>query len=357
MSKTLVPFKLIAPGETLKWALGNRGWTQRDLAEVMHRPAQMINEIIAGKKRITAETAWELAAALGTDPEFWLNLETSYQLYKAYKEQEENQIRERSLLKAYQANLLIKWGWIKKSVTLSTLKAFLGFDPMKDATAPAVNFRYSLAQEPQPEPLLSWVARARALAGSVKVKKEITLDEGISQILMLTVDMDLLPRVKEILARTGIILLFVPHLPHTYLDGAVLHIGKKPVIALTLRYSSIDCFWFTLMHELAHVYLGHKKEIFDDTRDFTSENIDEIAANDLAGKWLIPTDAYKRFVKSLKPERISEKQVLDFANKINRHPGIVVGRLQHDGLLSHRQLNKYHITIDEYFADYIDKPA
>ncbi len=357
MSERMVPFKLITPGETLKWALGNRGWSQKDLAEVMHRPHQMINEIIAGKKRITAETARELAAALSTDPEFWMNLENNYQLHKAYKEKEESQIRERSLLKAYQANLLKKLGWIKKSVTLSTLKTFLGFDPLKGTTELAVSFRYSLAQEPQPEPLLAWVARVKALTGMAHVRKEMTLDEGINQILALTIDMDSLHNVREILAKMGIILLFVPHLPYTYLDGAVLHVGKKPVIALTLRYKTIDCFWFTLMHELAHVYLKHKKEIFDDTKNFTSENIDEVAANDLAGEWLIPLNEYKRFVKSLKPECISEAQVLDFAEKISRHPGIVVGRLQHDGLLSHRQLNKYHISIDEYFADYIDKLA
>jgi HTH-type transcriptional regulator/antitoxin HigA len=357
MSERMVPFKLITPGETLKWALGNRGWTQRDLAEIMDRPHQMINEIIAGKKRITAETARELAAAFGTSPEFWMNLESNYQLDKVEKEKEEQAIRERSLLKAYHVDILKKLGWIKKTVTLSTLKAFLGFDPLDGATKLAVNFRYSLVRDPQPEPLLAWVARVKALAGLAKVRKEITLDDGIDKLLALTNDSDSLPKVKNILGRMGIVLLFVPHLPQTYLDGAVLHLGKKPIIALTLRYKTLDCFWFTLLHELAHIYLKHKKEIFDDTKDFTSENIDEIAANELAGEWLVPMVEYKRFVKSLKPERISESQVVEFAEKINRHPGIVVGRLQHDEILTYRQLNKYRINIDDIFDDYIDKPA
>jgi HTH-type transcriptional regulator / antitoxin HigA len=357
MEKKLIPAILIEPGEFITDELEARSWTQKELAEIMKRPQKTISEIINGKARITPATARELAAAFGTSPEFWMNLENSFQLHKAYKEQEESQIRERSLFKAYRVNILEKWGWIKRSPTLSSLKTFLGFDPLEDAIKPAVNFRYSLAQEPQPEPLLAWVARVKALAGLAKVRKEITLDEGIDKLLVLTNDSASLPKVKKLLGKMGIVLLFVPHLPQTYLDGAVLHLGKQPIIALTLRYKTIDCFWFTLMHELAHVYLKHKKDIFDDTRDYASENIDEVAANDLAGEWLIPSDDYKRFVKALKPKSISEALVLDFAEKINRHPGIVVGRLQHDGLLTHRQLNKHHISIDEYFAGYIDKPA
>ena len=55
---------------------------------------------------------------------------------------------------------------------------------------------------------------------------------------------------------TWIALEYVPHLPRTHLDGAALksHEGR-PVIGLTLRYDRIDNFWFTLLHELAHVGL------------------------------------------------------------------------------------------------------
>lgn len=357
MKKRLTPAYLIEPGEFIADELEARGWTQKELAEIMKRPQKTISELINGKARITPSTARELAAAFGTSPEFWMNLESNYQLDKVEKEKEEQAISERSALRAYQANLLKKLGWIKKTVTLSTLKAFLGFDPLDGATKLAVNFRYSLVRDPQPEPLLAWVARVKTLAGLAKVRKEITLDDGIDKLLALTNDANSLPQMKNILSKMGIVLLLVPHLPQTYLDGAVLHLEKKPIIALTLRYKSIDCFWFTLMHELAHIYLKHKKEIFDDTKDYTSENIDEIAANDLAGEWLIPVKEYAAFKKSVIPERIREAQVIEFAEKINRHPGIVVGRLQHDEILTYRQLNKYRINIDDNFADYVDKPA
>ncbi len=72
-----------APGEFIREELEARGWSQRDLAEILGRPLQVVNEIINGRKRITPETSLELAAAFGTDPKLWLNLESSYRLWLA----------------------------------------------------------------------------------------------------------------------------------------------------------------------------------------------------------------------------------------------------------------------------------
>ena len=76
----LRPARLVSPGIILRRELDARGWTQRDLAEVLGRPAQAISEIVQGSKRITAETALELSAALGTSAEVWLQLDAGYRL-------------------------------------------------------------------------------------------------------------------------------------------------------------------------------------------------------------------------------------------------------------------------------------
>ena len=78
-----IPAEVFAPGEFLSEELEARGWSQTELAEILARPPRLINEIIAGKRAITPETAKGLAAAFGTSPQFWMNLETSYQLSKA----------------------------------------------------------------------------------------------------------------------------------------------------------------------------------------------------------------------------------------------------------------------------------
>ncbi|MGD0141371.1 MAG: HigA family addiction module antitoxin [Tepidisphaeraceae bacterium] len=75
------PAEVFPPGEYLRDELKERGWTQVDFARVIGRPLQAVNEIINGKKRITAETAKAIALAFGTSPELWLNMQTYYDLH------------------------------------------------------------------------------------------------------------------------------------------------------------------------------------------------------------------------------------------------------------------------------------
>ena len=85
VTKTNVyPDVAIPPGEYLAEEIEARGMSQKELARRMGRPLNAINEIIKGKKSITAETALQLEAVMPEIPaRFWLNLETDYQLAKA----------------------------------------------------------------------------------------------------------------------------------------------------------------------------------------------------------------------------------------------------------------------------------
>jgi antitoxin HigA-1 len=72
-----------APGEVLREEfLAAHGITQDRLAEAMGVSRFRVNEVINGKRAVTAETALLLAAALGTSPEFWLNLQRAVDLHK-----------------------------------------------------------------------------------------------------------------------------------------------------------------------------------------------------------------------------------------------------------------------------------
>src|SRR5215207_273516 len=78
-----IPAEVFPPGEYLADELETRGWTQTEFAEIIRRPLKVVNEIISGKKAITPDTAREFAAALGTSPQYWMNLESAYQLWNA----------------------------------------------------------------------------------------------------------------------------------------------------------------------------------------------------------------------------------------------------------------------------------
>ena len=91
------------------------------------------------------------------------------------------------------------------------------------------------------KPTVAYVPGTADLSFMREVARLSILDEG--------------PRLAgEFLQKYGIRLVIEPHLPGTFLDGAAMHaLDGGPIIALTLRYDRIDNFWFSLMHELAHV--------------------------------------------------------------------------------------------------------
>ena len=68
------------PGEYIREELDERGLSQRELARQMGRPFQTVNEIVHGRKAITAETALDLERVLGGNAETWLNLQLVYDL-------------------------------------------------------------------------------------------------------------------------------------------------------------------------------------------------------------------------------------------------------------------------------------
>jgi HTH-type transcriptional regulator/antitoxin HigA len=137
----------------------------------------------------------------------------------------------------------------------------------------------------------------------------------------------------------GVRLVFVPDIKGARIDGAALWLDEKsPVVALSLRYDRIDCFWFTLMHELAHIVLRHgrKADIVDNHlvgKEAAKPDTlvtQERQADRLAGDWLIPSKAFRDFVKSTRPY-FSRRRIELFASRLRIHPGILVGRLQHEG--------------------------
>ena len=113
--------EVFPPGEFLKEELEARGWSQTALAEIMGRPVRLINEIIAGKKGITPETAIQLGESLGTGPELWMNLESQYQLSKVRST--DGLIRRRAkLYEGFPVREMMKRGWLEASKSIEVVE-------------------------------------------------------------------------------------------------------------------------------------------------------------------------------------------------------------------------------------------
>lgn len=134
---------------------------------------------------------------------------------------------------------------------------------------------------------------------------------------------------REALAHKGIIFLSLDHLPGTFLDGAALRRSDgTPIIALTIRHDRIDNFWFTLLHEYAHV-CHHLKDdttvILDDLDVKSSEEI-EAEADEFAQSSLIPKTLWRRIAS---PD-LTPQDVEDIAAEASVHPAVVAGRWQRE---------------------------
>ena len=344
MEGNIMPARVPSPGNVLAMELEAREWSQSDLAALMDRPEQLISEIINAKKQITPETALELSEALGTSAEFWMNLESSYRLHLARQQQGPNQsaTARRARLRELAPYIeLRKLGWLDEGDSLAeleqNLQAFLnppGFEQLQGAL-----FRSSAAHASRTTSIRAWLARIAGLAHKREPRGLPDLpglQQNIESIAEFSAQADGPYRMEKVLAEYGIAYLVVPHLKKAHTDGAALWLAGLPVIAMSLRYSRVDNYWFTLMHEIAHLVLGHESAVDGDFTE-SSEDPQEMQANQWAQNVLIPPEAYQDFLRT---KDFSAKHIQAFAAEISRHPGVVVGRLRYDRHLAYNQHNR-----------------
>ncbi|MDX2242849.1 MAG: HigA family addiction module antitoxin [Leptolyngbyaceae cyanobacterium bins.302] len=369
MSQELRPAEVCPPGQILLEELEARGLTQKDLATIIDRPIQTVNEIVKGVKQITPETALQLAEALETSPDLWLNLENNYRLYLARQQKDSDKgdqtISRRSLL--YQLlpiQEMFRRFWIKPTNSTDELEQevckFLGITSLDDYPKQiGVNFRYTSSRKPEAKAQIAWVKRVQQLAKQQTVAKydREALKTAIPELLNYSVEAEAVSRVIPFVADLGVRFVIVPHLPKTYIDGAAFYVDDQldqPALALTLRYDRIDAFWFNLMHELAHIVSGHQGIILDNMED-GDINEQEREANQKARDWLIDPNAFEGFVQSAAPT-FPKAKIERFADSQGRHPGIILGRVQRE-YKGYQYLRKLLVPIKTYLEDWIDVPT
>jgi HTH-type transcriptional regulator/antitoxin HigA len=331
--------------------------TQKDLATILGRPVQVVSEIVSGIKQITPQTALELGAALDTGPELWLNLETNYRLSMARQKASGDAISKRARMYAIAPVAeLIRRGWVQGGNDLEAgLCQFLNVASVWDVPVAPARLRASLDRGPDMRNVTAWLRRVEQLGtstSSVAFDPEV-LRSHLPDIASMSVDPEAVASIPTVLAQDGVALVIVPHLQKTYLDGGAMWVNGRPVVALTLRYDRLDNFYFTLMHELAHVVLGHSGFMAEDLEDTGDRDPDERAADQLAQDSLVDPDSYAAMTRA--GADIDAIEVA--ATKIHRHPSILIGRLRHDHLLGYGKASERTVKIRHHLAAAVDQPS
>ena len=340
-----VPAEVFPPGELIRDEIEARGWTQAEFAEVLGRPGRLVSELIAGKRGITPETAKALGEAFGTGAQFWMNLEAAYQLSRV-KIDATNAVARRSRLYACApVKEMIRRNWIKPTENIDVLEtSFCDFFDKRSVDAKASMLAHAARKSSSYEEVtaseLAWLYRVRQIAETMTVRpfSEISFSAALGKLKTLFRDAKGVKSIPSILADAGVRFLIVEALPSTRIDGVCLWLNQEsPVIALSLRFDRIDAFWFTLLHECAHVKQKdglHGETIVD--VDLVSEDDEPVInkpekerrADEFAAEFIIPAKELRGFIVRVKP-LFSKVRIQGLAARLNVHPGLVVGQLQH----------------------------
>jgi HTH-type transcriptional regulator/antitoxin HigA len=349
MTDTFVPAEVFPPGEFIRDELEARGWIQEDLAAILNCSPRLVSEIVSGKRSVTPNTARGLAQAFGTSAQVWMNLESAYQLHRLEEANaSDDAVAARSLLfdKA-PVREMINRGWLQKSDNPTVLKQQLlqFFDIKTLDDQPQVwshAARKSTCYDRITPSQFAWLCRCRELSRAVSVGRftAAKFDRAIASLQECLVHPFETRHAPKILAEAGIRLVIVQHLKATRIDGATMWLNKQsPVIALSLRYDRIDCFWFTLFHELYHVRNRDGLTVAEecpldvrlvgtDRMPSSDKSENEQNADSFSERSLVDQGELEDFIARTGPA-YSKRAIRGFSDRIKIHPGIVVGQLQH----------------------------
>lgn len=196
----------------------------------------------------------------------------------------------------------------------------------------------------------AWLSIVSEKSKSFVIRYSPTPFEGLSQeslfdFAKLSLSSENTPRLIKILAESlGIVLIVEPAFAGMKMDGCTFKLPQgTPVIGISIRYNRYDNFWFTLMHELAHICLHYEQldqPILDDLEEGNTSDI-EVDANIVAKDSLVSRQHWRLIWNA----RDNKKQFLELCRQAEVHPAIAAGMLRHQSK-NYKLYPEYHKIIN-----------
>ena len=342
MTNEYAPDYVSPPGETLQELLEERGMPQAELAQRTGRPKKTINEIVQGKAAITPETALQLEHVLGVPAGFWNRREANYREHLARLEEESQLAKSVDWLTEVPLAFMIKKQWVKKrTLEVSQVRELLSFFGVSSPQQwdsifkqRRAHFRQSSAFHIKPGAVTAWMRQGEIRAHEIATRP-YDRDSFLESLHVARAFTKEPPDIFEealraLCADVGVAVVFVPAPKECRASGVTQWLSReKALIQLSLRYKTDDQLWFTFFHEAGHILKHGKRAVFLEGEK-RSEGTEEEEADRFASDLLIPPSALRAFVEDA---NFSRTYIVRFAREIEIAPGIVVGRLQHEGLL------------------------
>ena len=323
------------PGYYIKEIVEESGLTQEDFAKRLDTTPKNLSLLIRGEQSLSIDIAMKLSRMIGTSVSYWLNLQNAYDALVAEFKSKEELIQEREIFsfldyKYFREHFDLpdlprkideQIVQVRSFLNVATLTVFKKRDM-------AVNFRSATGELSDANVVKAniMVQIATNIALKIEAPKfnKALFEEAVRYALTLTKNHSIFyPLIKEAFRKAGIILVILPNISVSKINGATKKIGNNIMLMVNDRRLNSDTFWFTLFHEIGHIMNGDYGISFDSEYGVQEEIADKYAEN-----MLIPCNQYMQFVAE---NRFDAEAIRMFAEKINRDPGIVLGRLLNDG--------------------------
>lgn len=325
------------PGYYIKEIIDDENITQEDFAKRLGTTPKNLSILIRGEQALSIDMASKLSRLMNTSVTYWLNLQNAYDALVAESMSEEMLKEERNVFrlldyKYFQIYFDLPSFPRQIDKQIETLRHYLRVASLtvlgqKDL---AVSYRceskaISTANIIKANAMVQTATNLALMEKALKYNKKL-FEEAVEYALTQTSNHEkFYPLVKKAFKEAGVVLEVMPNLSGSKINGATKKIGDSILLMVNDRGAYADIFWFSLLHEIGHVVNGD----FGISMEKETGAMERAANKYAAGK-LMPEKEYSAFKKQGIYTRVS---VIKFAESINRHPGIVVGRLKHDGII------------------------
>lgn len=333
------------PGDTLAEKLEELGMGPKEFAIRTGKPEKTVIAILKSKSSITPEMAVQFEHVLKIPAHFWLNMQRNFDEFLARGERQELLAESTAWARLFPIADMVKKNWLPAKTTIEEKTSeLLAFFSISNHTAwedyyikqqLKVRFRISLAHTKEPYAISAWLRKGELQANELPTKpyEEKDFKEALPEIksIMAKHPENFFKQLQELCLEAGVKVVHTPCINKAPINGSTRWLNDTPLIQLTGRYKRNDSFWFTFFHEAGHILLHGKKDIFLENIDYSEKDKQkELEADNFAIKWTLSKEEQEEILQRF---RITEEDVIEFAEKFNTHPAIIIGRLQHEGLV------------------------
>lgn len=314
--RTNHPIEGTTPADAIRFRMEQTGLKPRDLVPFLGTKSR-VSEILSGERQLTVDQiralhqhlSIPLSSLIGPVRHEPANRPSSASVSAARK------LRSLGLMKAKEelTAFLSRTGMLTPSVAM-----------LRKTRTERTNAKTDFGV------LEAWCAAVLLKAEAVEVgaRKDFDAGKEARKLAQLSVQPDWVKKVKKHLVDLGIAFVVLEHLPGTFLDGAAMkRKDGTPVIALTLRHDRVDNFWFTLLHEFAHIccHLNDERTAILDDLDVAAESEVEAEADAFAIEALIPKKYWDGYIYA----ESSGEELKATADRAGVHVAIAMGRWQY----------------------------